>query len=130
MGVYLFETSVLLEALTKDSEDAASSHDFGRDIIPKLLGSRRVIAYDFHDLNMKAARYWRDIGTIDAYYEANMDLVAVTPEFNLYDLNWPVRTRPQQNPSRQIRFPPRRDGAWAWGSIPSLARDPSYREEE
>ena len=104
MGVYLFKTSVLLDALTKDSEDTASSHDFGNNIIPKLLGQARVIAYDFHDLNMKAARYWRDIGTLDAYYEANMDLVAVTPEFNLYDLNWPVRTRPQQNPPAKFVF--------------------------
>jgi glucose-1-phosphate adenylyltransferase len=63
-----------------------------------------VVAYDFHDLNMKAASYWRDVGTLDAYYEANIDLVNVNPEFNLYDRNWPVRTRPQQNPPAKFVF--------------------------
>ncbi len=71
-----------------------SSHDFGRDVIPSLLQDSRVIAYDFHDLNRKQVRYWRDVGTLDAYYDANMDLVAVTPEFNLYDPDWPMRTWP------------------------------------
>jgi glucose-1-phosphate adenylyltransferase len=104
MGIYLFQTPVLLEALSKDAEDASSSHDFGRDVIPRLIARARVIAYDFHDLNARAARYWRDVGTLDAYYEANMDLVSVTPEFNLYDRNWPVRTRPQQNPPAKFVF--------------------------
>jgi glucose-1-phosphate adenylyltransferase len=95
MGVYLFSTPVLLEALKQDAEDQNSSHDFGRDVLPKLMGRRRVVAYDFVDKNKdenKKDNYWRDVGTLEAYFEANMDLVAVTPEFNLYDQDWPLRT--------------------------------------
>src|SRR5579863_3887866 len=92
MGIYVFNTDVLLRALREDAEDSASSHDFGKDVIPKLLNQTSVIAYDFVDMNRGGALYWRDVGEIDAYYEANMDLVAVSPEFNLYDEDWPVRT--------------------------------------
>ena len=95
MGVYLFSTPVLLEALLEDAEDETSSHDFGHDVLPKLMGRRRVVAYDFVDKNKdenKKDIYWRDVGTLEAYFEANMDLVAVTPEFNLYDQEWPLRT--------------------------------------
>src|SRR4051794_32956964 len=74
MGIYVFRTDVLLRALHVDSQDPDSSHDFGRDVIPRLLGAARVIAYDFQDMNAKTFRYWRDVGTLDAYYEANMDL--------------------------------------------------------
>jgi glucose-1-phosphate adenylyltransferase len=104
MGIYVFRTAVLLEALRADAERADSTHDFGRDIIPRLLGDQRVVAYDFHDLNNKVVRYWRDVGTIDAYYEANMDLVAVSPEFNLYDHAWPMRTRMPQAPPAKFVF--------------------------
>jgi glucose-1-phosphate adenylyltransferase len=104
MGVYLFEPSTLLEALREDADDPASSHDFGNDVLPKLIQEARVIAYDFHDLNMKSAHYWRDVGTLDAYYEANMDLVSITPELNLYDNTWPIRTRPQQSPPAKFVF--------------------------
>ncbi len=104
MGVYVFNTDVLLEELAADAEDPDSSHDFGKDVIPKCLARRRVIAYDFIDLNAKAARYWRDVGTLDSYYEANMDLVAVTPEFNLYDQKWPIRTRVLQQPPAKFVF--------------------------
>jgi glucose-1-phosphate adenylyltransferase len=104
MGIYMFQTDVLLPALLEDAEDPDSSHDFGKDILPKLIYEKRVQAYDFHDLNAKAAKYWRDVGTLDAYYEANMDLVQVTPEFNLYDEDWPVRTRPRQAPPAKFVF--------------------------
>lgn len=104
MGIYMFETPVLLRALMEDAEDTSSSHDFGRDVLPKLVSRARVYAYDFHDLNAKAAKYWRDVGTLDAYYEANIDLVSITPEFNLYDRRWPVRTRPQQSPPAKFVF--------------------------
>src|SRR5262245_38070940 len=83
MGIYIFNTDMLLRTLLEDSEDSGSSHDFGRDVIPKLMGRARVIAYNFADMNAKAELYWRDVGTIDAYYDANMDLVSVCPEFNL-----------------------------------------------
>ncbi len=104
MGIYLFNTRVLIAELMADAADPTSSHDFGKDILPRCLDRRRVVAWDFRDLNAKAARYWRDVGTLDAYYEANMDLVAVSPEFNLYDQRWPIRTRPVQAPPAKFVF--------------------------
>ncbi|MEX2262488.1 MAG: glucose-1-phosphate adenylyltransferase [Bryobacteraceae bacterium] len=104
MGVYVFNTQVLLRVLRENADDPSSSHDFGKDVIPKCLNDYRVIAYDFRDIDGKEARYWRDVGTLDAYYEANMDLVAVTPEFNLYDRNWPIRTRVEQQPPAKFVF--------------------------
>ncbi|MCC6393214.1 MAG: glucose-1-phosphate adenylyltransferase [Bryobacterales bacterium] len=104
MGIYMFRTEVLLDALRKDAEDPESAHDFGKNILPGLIDTHQVTAYDFRDLNDKRVRYWRDVGTLDAYYEANMDLVAVTPEFNLYDTRWPVRTRLLQAPPAKFVF--------------------------
>jgi glucose-1-phosphate adenylyltransferase len=104
MGIYVFNTSVLLRALHEDSHTPNSAHDFGKDVIPGLLERCRVIAYDFRDLNAKQSRYWRDVGTLDAYYEANMDLVSVTPEFNLYDHRWPIRTKATQQPPAKFVF--------------------------
>ena len=104
MGVYVFETDVLLRALHEDAQRTDSSHDFGKDVIPCNLQKARVIAYDFHDMNAKQVRYWRDVGTLDAYYEANMDLVAVVPEFNLYDQRWPIRTKVTQQPPAKFVF--------------------------
>jgi len=106
MGIYMFNTGVLLQALREDGELNDSSHDFGKDILPRLIekGNTRVLAYDFHDLNDKKVHYWRDVGTIDAYYEANMDLVSVIPEFNLYDKRWPVRTHMRQQPPAKFVF--------------------------
>ena len=104
MGIYVFSTDVLLRALHEDSEDAASSHDFARDVIPRNLGKARVVAYDFRDINDKPTPYWRDVGTLDAYYEANMDLVDVVPQFNLYDQRWPIRTRATQQPPAKFVF--------------------------
>ncbi len=104
MGVYVFNTKVLLEALIEDAADPESSHDFGKDVLPKWLGRANVVAYDFRDLNGKTARYWRDVGTLDAFYEANMDLVSVVPEFNLYDKRWPIRTRLVQQPPAKFVF--------------------------
>ena len=104
MGIYIFNTDVLLRTLLEDSEDHASSHDFGHDVIPKLMSRARVIAYNFADMNAKEELYWRDVGTIDAYYEANMDLVSVSPEFNLYDERWPVRTGMTQQPPAKFVF--------------------------
>jgi glucose-1-phosphate adenylyltransferase len=104
MGVYLFSTSVLLEALVQDAADESSSHDFGRDVLPKLIGRRRVVAYDFVDENKKDMVYWRDVGTLEAYFEANLDLVAVTPVFNLYDQEWPLRTSMPPMPPAKFVF--------------------------
>jgi len=94
MGIYLFDTAPLRDSLAADARDPASAHDFGRNIFPALVERGQVAAYRFRDLNGKESDYWRDIGTLDAYYEASMDLVAVTPVFNLYDHHWPVRTLP------------------------------------
>ena len=104
MGVYVFQTGVLLKALHEDAQDPNSTHDFARNVIPRLLQRCRVIAYDFRDINAKQARYWRDVGTLDAYYEANMDLVSVSPEFNLYDHRWPIRTKATQQPPAKFVF--------------------------
>jgi glucose-1-phosphate adenylyltransferase len=104
MGIYIFNTDVLLRALHEDAQDSDSSHDFGKDLLPGYLRKARVVAYDFHDINAAQVRYWRDVGTLDAYYEANMDLVAVAPEFNLYDQRWPIRTRATQQPPAKFVF--------------------------
>jgi glucose-1-phosphate adenylyltransferase len=104
MGIYVFRTPVLLAALHEDAQDPESSHDFARDVLPRLLSACRVIAYDFRDINAKQVRYWRDVGTLDAYYEANMDLVDVVPEFNLYDQRWVIRTKVTQQPPAKFVF--------------------------
>ncbi|HKD05954.1 MAG TPA: glucose-1-phosphate adenylyltransferase [Bryobacteraceae bacterium] len=104
MGIYVFDTEILAEQLRADAEDPKSSHDFGKDILPKCLEKYRVVAYDFVDINAKAALYWRDVGTLDAYYDANMDLIAVSPEFNLYDNEWPIRMRAVQAPPAKFVF--------------------------
>ncbi len=104
MGVYVFNTEVLLRALHDDAQDPNSAHEFGKDVIPRHLDSARVIAYDFRDMNAKQVRYWRDVGTLDAYYEANMDLVDIVPEFNLYDSRWPIRTKVTQQPPAKFVF--------------------------
>jgi glucose-1-phosphate adenylyltransferase len=104
MGIYVFNTRHLKQALIEDAANPDSSHDFGKDILPRWIGRSNVIAYDFRDLNRKVVRYWRDVGTLDAYYEANMDLIEVTPEFNLYDKQWPLRTRLVQQPPAKFVF--------------------------
>ena len=104
MGIYLFNTDVLLPELIKDAEDPASKHDFGHDILPKLLGRFKMNAFNFVDENKQKALYWRDVGTLEAYYEANMDVAGVTPTFNLYDKTWPMRTRPYQYPPAKFVF--------------------------
>jgi glucose-1-phosphate adenylyltransferase len=104
MGVYIFNTDVLLPVLLKDAEDPGSSHDFGKDILPRILDQYKIYAYNFIDENMKEAQYWRDVGTLEAYYEANMDLVSVSPVFNLYDKHWPIRTHQRQYPPAKFVF--------------------------
>ncbi|MBX3438815.1 MAG: glucose-1-phosphate adenylyltransferase [Planctomycetaceae bacterium] len=91
MGVYLFNTKFLFDQLCRDATLPDSGHDFGRDIIPAIIHSHQVRAFPFQDKNTGHSLYWRDVGTLDAYYEANMDLVAVDPELNLYDQSWPIR---------------------------------------
>jgi glucose-1-phosphate adenylyltransferase len=104
MGIYIFDTDVLIRELERDAEEQ-SSHDFGKDIVPKLVASdERVYAYLFWDENKKESKYWRDVGTLDAYYEASMDLIQVDPVFNLYDPSWPLRTYQPQFPPAKFVF--------------------------
>jgi glucose-1-phosphate adenylyltransferase len=103
MGIYLFRTKAIREHLRADAQEAGA-HDFGKNIIPQMIEQRRVYAFKFHDVNKKAVQYWRDIGTLDAYWEANMDLVAVDPLFNLYDPDWPIRTYQGQFPPAKFVF--------------------------
>jgi glucose-1-phosphate adenylyltransferase len=103
MGIYIFDMTTLVPALEDDAR-ASTSHDFGKDIIPALVSKVPVYAYRFYDENKKASKYWRDIGTLDAYYEASMDLCQVNPEFNLYDPEWPLRTYQVQAPPAKFVF--------------------------
>jgi glucose-1-phosphate adenylyltransferase len=91
MGVYVFPTEILVRRLIEDAR-SDSTHDFGRDIIPAMIKKDRVFAFDFRNGDRGGMGYWRDVGTIDAYFEANMDLVSVTPQLNLYDPQWPIFT--------------------------------------
>src|SRR5271169_2646617 len=104
MGIYLFNTDVLIPVLLKDAEDPDSQHDFGHNILPKMVDDYRVYSFNFIDENRKEALYWRDVGTLEAYYDANMDVAAVSPVFNLYDEHWPIRTRQRQYPPAKFVF--------------------------
>ncbi len=103
MGVYIFETATLVQAVCDDAK-RDSAHDFGRNIIPSLIKTGQVFAHPFRDENRKEVKYWRDIGTIDAYYEASMDLVSVAPAFNLYDHEFPIRTFMEPRPPVKMVF--------------------------
>ena len=103
MGIYLFRTKAIREHLIADAREG-SAHDFGKNIIPRMIEQGRVYAFKFQDANKKAVKYWRDIGTLDAYWEANMDLVAVDPQFNLYDSEWAIRTYQGQFPPAKFVF--------------------------
>jgi glucose-1-phosphate adenylyltransferase len=103
LGIYIFDVDVLVPALEADAR-TNSTHDFGKDILPSLISKVPVYTYRFYDENKKAAKYWRDIGTLDAYYDANMDLCHVNPDFNLYDPEWPLRTYQVQAPPAKFVF--------------------------
>lgn len=92
MGIYIFNSDILFKELERDNQDKNSTHDFGKDVIPKMIGKYKVYGFNFYDYEKGEPFYWKDIGTIDAYYESNMDLISTTPKFNLYDYNWPIRT--------------------------------------
>ncbi|MEP9410347.1 MAG: glucose-1-phosphate adenylyltransferase [Candidatus Brocadia sp.] len=103
MGIYLFNTEVLVKRVIEDAKKD-TSHDFGKNVIPSLIHEGRLFAYMFNDKNNKAVKYWRDIGTIDAYWDANMDLIQIEPVFNLYDKRWPIRTYHEQFPPAKTVF--------------------------
>jgi glucose-1-phosphate adenylyltransferase len=98
MGIYVVATDYLRQVLEADAKDPDSAHDFGRNILPHAVDNNNVFAYPFEDVETKAQRYWRDAGTVDAYYSANMELVHVSPELNLYDESWPIWTYQMQVP--------------------------------
>jgi glucose-1-phosphate adenylyltransferase len=98
MGIYVFNTRLLEKLLQEDSAIAASTHDFGKDILPRAIADLQVFAYPFQDVKTRAQSYWRDVGTLDAYYEANLELVHVKPELNIYDEEWPIWTYQVQQP--------------------------------
>jgi glucose-1-phosphate adenylyltransferase len=103
MGIYIFNTRFLYERLIADADDPKSRHDFGANVVPSAIRSYRVVAYPFKDPSGKQA-YWRDVGTIDSFYQANMELVDVVPELNLYDQTWPILTHQAQLPPAKFVF--------------------------
>lgn len=104
MGIYIFNARFLFEQLIKDADTKGSSRDFGKDIIPSVIEKYRVNAYPFLDLQSGQQSYWRDVGTIDAYWTANMELVGVKPDLNLYDNTWPIWTYQAQTPPAKFVF--------------------------
>lgn len=104
MGIYIFNTDFLVEQLSKDADTPGSSHDFGHDVIPEVIGKYRIFAYPFRDIENQRQAFWRDVGTVDAYWAANMELIGVTPELNLYDKQWPIWTYQAQAPPAKFVF--------------------------
>jgi glucose-1-phosphate adenylyltransferase len=104
MGIYVFTARLMYELLCQDATKADSSHDFGKNIIPSMIEKYRVFGYRFRDKNQKPTAYWRDVGTLDAYFQTNMDLIQVVPELNLYDQIWPIRTNQPQLPPPKFVF--------------------------
>lgn len=104
MGIYAFNTTFLFDQLMADANDPRSVHDFGKNVIPKIIQSDQVFAFPFKDENRKAESYWRDVGTIDAYYAATMDLTNVDPMLNVYDQHWPIRTKLNNFPPPKFVF--------------------------
>ena len=104
MGIYVFNTTFLYEQLTRDAHAPKSSHDFGKDILPYIIKKYNVMAYSFSEPGGAKQAYWRDVGTIDAFWEANMELISITPELNLYDDDWPIWTYQEQLPPAKFIF--------------------------
>ena len=105
MGIYVFSTQVLFDELTRDHQmESGSSHDFGKDIIPSVIRRLRVVAFPFQDPVQNKPAYWRDVGTIDALWQANLELIGISPELNLYDSHWPIWTYQEQLPPAKFIF--------------------------
>ncbi len=104
MGIYIFNTRFLFEQLIKDADRPYSTHDFGTDIIPSIIDQYRVFTHPFRDVQSGQQAYWRDVGTVDAFWEANLELIGVTPELNLYDCDWPIWTYQEQLPPAKFVF--------------------------
>jgi glucose-1-phosphate adenylyltransferase len=104
MGIYLFHADFLYEVLESDARNTRSRHDFGGDIIPKLFPKNQVVAYPFRDPVTGGPAYWRDVGTIDAYWRANLEIASITPPLNLYDMDWPIHSVPRHLPPAKFVF--------------------------
>jgi glucose-1-phosphate adenylyltransferase len=104
MGNYIFNTAFLYEQVIKDADTPGTQHDFGRNVIPSIIKNYRVYAYPFRDPDTGRQAYWRDVGTLDAFWEANMELVSVSPQLNLYDQQWPILTHQSQSPPAKFVF--------------------------
>lgn len=104
MGIYIFNTKFLIEQLIKDADNSSSSRDFGKDIIPNVVEKYRAFAYSFNNKKEQNQIYWRDVGTIDAFWKANLELIGVSPELNLYDEHWPIWTYQEQLPPAKFVF--------------------------
>jgi len=104
MGNYIFTTEFLYEAVIRDADTPGSGHDFGNDIIPSIIDDYQVYAFPFRDRETGEQAYWRDVGTLDAYWEANMELVSIVPQLDLYDRNWPILTEQLQAPPAKFVF--------------------------
>ena len=104
MGIYVFSREFLFERLIADAKQRESDHDFGKDVIPSLIDRARVVAFPFRDAVTGDQAYWRDVGTIDAFWEANLELVGISPELNLYDKEWPIWTHQEQLPPAKFVF--------------------------
>ena len=104
MGIYVFNKDLLFELLIRDADTPNSSHDFGKDVIPHAIKKYCVYAYPFADVNTGIQSYWRDVGTVDAFWEANLELIGVTPELDLYDEEWPIWTSQEQLPPAKFIF--------------------------
>lgn len=104
MGIYVFNTEVLLDMLVRDADDKNSDHDFGKNIIPTMIENNNVFAYRFADKHDQSQSYWRDVGTLDNYWHANLELVDIDPELNLYDDQWPIWTYQEQVPPAKFVF--------------------------
>ncbi len=120
MGIYVFTARFLLEQLVRDANVPGSRRDFGGDIIPGAIAKHRVFAFPFRDENRKQDAYWRDVGTIDAYFEANMDLISVDPLLNLYDRHWPVRSHQPNLPPPKFVFGSNDDGSRRGEALDSI----------
>ena len=104
MGIYVFNADFLIEQLLQDAANEFSNHDFGKDIIPKVIKKHNVYYYPFVDVQTGQQSYWRDVGTVDAFWKANLELTAITPDLNLYDVHWPIWTYQEQLPPAKFVF--------------------------
>lgn len=119
MGIYIFSTDALVQGLVEDAK-TDSEHDFGKNIIPKMIGRKKIMAFPFVDLNTGDQQYWRDIGTIDSYWKASMDMISVNPGFNMYDRDWPIHAYRAEYPPPKTVFAQPHEGGRVGSALDSM----------